>query len=138
MPFRRGRPRSTLAADARAEEDPLFTLGLTWVRRASRPAGGLSLHRLTTLRPATISGAAAEALAPVSQAKTLATQIGLMGPTARVRVTLSELKKRVKAARNPLTASRLTQSDSAQKLQLPSMHLPQISHVSGGVTRLAF
>ena len=61
MRLRRGRPRATLAADALAEEDPIFTLELTWVRRASRPAGGLLLHRLTTLRPATISGAAAEA-----------------------------------------------------------------------------
>ena len=61
MRFRRGQPRSTLAADALAEEDPLFTLGLTWVRRASRPAGGLLLYQLTTLRPATISGAAAGA-----------------------------------------------------------------------------
>ena len=59
--FRRGQPRSTLAADASAEEDPLFTLGLTWVHRASRPASGLLLYQLTTLRPATISGAAAGA-----------------------------------------------------------------------------
>ena len=50
-----------MAADALGEEDPLFTLGLTWVRRASRPAGGLLLQQLTTLRPATISGAAAGA-----------------------------------------------------------------------------
>ena len=52
-----------MAADASAEEveDPLFTLGLTWVHRASRPASGLLLYQLTTLRPATISGAAAGA-----------------------------------------------------------------------------
>ena len=52
-----------MAADALAEEDPLFTLGLIWVRRASRPAGGL-LHTTidySTLKPATISGAAAGA-----------------------------------------------------------------------------
>ena len=56
-------PRSTLglAADTSAEEDPLFTLGLTWVHRASRPASGLLLYQLTTFRPATISGAAAGA-----------------------------------------------------------------------------
>jgi len=60
-PFRRRQPRSTLAADTSAEEDPLFTLGLTWVHRASRPASGLLLYQLTTLRPATISGAAAGA-----------------------------------------------------------------------------
>ena len=45
-----------MAADASAEEDPLFTLGLTWA-----PASGLLLYQLTTLRPATISGAAAGA-----------------------------------------------------------------------------
>ena len=50
-----------MAADTSAEEDPLFTLGLTWVHRASRPASGLLLYQLTTLRPATISGAAAGA-----------------------------------------------------------------------------